>query len=146
MQNQSRKLGTDCAFFIANKPVLAFNKGDEFKNVHVDLTDYRIVICKPDIHIDTTKAYSWIKPEKKHTSPGDVVSMPVSEWKGNLVNDFEEEVFIRYPEISQIRSILYDSGALYASLTGSGATVYGIFKPETHFNPDCITGFYWQGI
>ncbi|MCL1821779.1 MAG: 4-(cytidine 5'-diphospho)-2-C-methyl-D-erythritol kinase [Prolixibacteraceae bacterium] len=131
-------LGSDCPFFITNKPVLAEGVGDVFSPISVDLSDYRIILVKPPISVSTALAYSKIEPQKSEIPVSQIVMQPVDRWKSQLVNDFEKPVFEIYPEIACIKQKLYDMGAVYASMSGSGSTVYGIFKeipsdPEENF-------------
>ena len=144
MQDYASQLGSDCAFFIENKPVLAYGKGDKFENINLDLSKYYFVIIKPNINISTPEAYSWVKPTVKDISVNDVISQPVETWKGTLINDFEEDVFKRFPEIKKIKEELYESGAIYASMTGSGAAVFGIFSKEVDFEKDYEGCFVWR--
>lgn len=128
MEAYARRLGADCAFFIRNHPVYAEGKGDEFSVVEVDLSAYFLVVVKPEIHVATAEAYRGIKPEKAGTSLKDLIHLPVSSWKDEMRNDFEASVFSQYPEIGEIKSALYDHGASYASMSGSGSSVFGIFE------------------
>jgi 4-diphosphocytidyl-2-C-methyl-D-erythritol kinase len=123
-------IGADCAFFIRNQPVFAKGKGDEFEKITVDLSNYFIVIVKPDVHVSTATAYKNVSPKTSQNSLKEIISRPVSEWKEKLVNDFEVSVFKKYPEISHIKEQLYEAGALYASMSGSGSAVYGIFSEQ----------------
>ncbi|MCF8368246.1 MAG: 4-(cytidine 5'-diphospho)-2-C-methyl-D-erythritol kinase [Bacteroidales bacterium] len=144
MEGYCRQLGSDCAFFIKNTPALAFQKGDQFKAVKVDLTGYHIIIVKPEVHIKTPEAYSWITPSIKESPLHNIISNPVSEWNGQLINDFEIPVSKRFPVILDIKEKLLNEGALYASLTGSGAALYGIFSNPPNLNglfKDC---FVWK--
>ncbi|MCD4697269.1 MAG: 4-(cytidine 5'-diphospho)-2-C-methyl-D-erythritol kinase [Bacteroidales bacterium] len=146
IENYCRQLGSDCAFFVRNKPALAFEKGDRFKPAEVDLNGYHLVIVKPDIHINTAEAYSWITPSPKDNSLHNIIRLPVEEWQEKLINDFEEPLFQRFKEIRQIKHQLLEAGAVYTSLTGSGAAVYGIFQSDPDMKglfEDC---FVWQGI
>ena len=131
MMDYARKLGSDCAFFIENKPVFAYEKGDRFKPVDIDLSSYRIEIVFPEMHINTAEAYSLIDLRKKTKgilSPlVEIISKPVTEWKNQLKNDFEEPVIKKYPELGRIKQDLYNRGALYVSMSGSGSSFYGIF-------------------
>lgn len=128
MEDYARKLGADCAFFIQNKPVYAVGKGDEFSEITVDLSSYFLVLVKPDVHVSTAEAYSGIKTTNPGTSLKDLIHLPLSEWKTNLKNDFEVSVFSKYPEIAAIKDSLYQSGAIYAAMSGSGSCVYAIFE------------------
>jgi 4-diphosphocytidyl-2-C-methyl-D-erythritol kinase len=128
MQNYARQLGADCAFFIENKPVYAFEKGDQFEPIKLDLSKYVIVLVMPPVHVSTADAYSGVKPEPAAESLKDLIKLPVSEWKGRIKNDFEKSVIGKYPLIGEVKQALYEAGALYASMSGSGASVFGIFE------------------
>jgi len=130
MQDYARVLGADCAFFIENKPAYAFGKGDEFSSVAVDLSKYHLVLVKPEIHVSTADAYAGIKPTIPSRSVKDLIHLPIEEWKAHLKNDFESSVFSKYPEIEQIKSKLYQSGALFSLMSGSGSSVFGIFDHQ----------------
>jgi len=127
LQDLARRLGSDCAFFIENKPVLASGRGDRFEPLDLDLTGYRIEIMVPPVHVSTPEAYGMVTPRKPERLLREVIQLPVREWKGNLVNDFEEPVMKKYPLIREAKEELYHRGALYASMSGSGSAVYGIF-------------------
>jgi 4-diphosphocytidyl-2-C-methyl-D-erythritol kinase len=127
MENYARQLGADCAFFIRNEAVYAEGKGDEFSQLSIDLSGYFVVLVKPDVHVSTAEAYAGINAAHRVTSLKDLIHLPLSEWKVNLKNDFEVSVFSKYPEIEGIKNSLYHSGAIYASMSGSGSSVYGIF-------------------
>ncbi|MFP4470718.1 MAG: 4-(cytidine 5'-diphospho)-2-C-methyl-D-erythritol kinase [Bacteroidales bacterium] len=145
LMDYARRLGSDCAFFILNKPVAAFGRGDEFSKIQLDLSAYHLVIVKPEIHIGTAEAYAWVKPSAPKHDIMEIIRQPVSEWKKHLTNDFEPPVFEKYPLIGEIKSRLYRHGALYASMSGSGSAVYGIF-PENPGLEDAFEGhFYWEG-
>ena len=128
LQFYAAKLGSDCAFFIPNTPCIAYEKGDRLEPVHINLDDYYIVIVFPDISINTKSAYANINTKKPGFSLSETGILPVSEWKHHIHNDFESYVFQKHPEIKKIKEIFYDCHALYASLTGSGSAVYGLFK------------------
>ncbi len=130
MHDFASQLGSDCAFFIQNKAVLAFEKGDLFEHVNLHLSGYNIVIVKPNVHISTPQAYSWVKPTLKDNKLKDIISLAVKEWKDHLFNDFEKEVFLRFPQIEKIKAKLYELGAEYSAMSGSGAAVFGIFEKE----------------
>lgn len=127
MIGYARKLGADCAFFIQNKPVFAFEIGDEFEPVKLDLSKYQIILVMPPVHISTAEAYRGVKPAPVKESLMDLIYEPVSEWKKYIKNDFEVSVFKDHPEIRGVKAALYEAGALYASMSGSGASVFGIF-------------------
>lgn len=128
--NYSLKLGSDCPFFIINKPCFATGRGDLLEPVSIDLSGFKIILANPGIHINTGNAFSTITPSQPARSIKDIIKQPVTTWKNELKNDFEETVFKKEPEIRRIKTELYNAGAVYASMTGSGSTVFGIFEKE----------------
>lgn len=124
----ARKLGSDCAFFIKNKPVYAFGKGDEFESITLDLSKFEIKIEYPNIHVGTAEAYAGVHPKKSVTNIKELIQLPVSEWRNALKNDFEESIFPNHPQIKLAKEKFYTEGAIYAAMTGSGSAVFGIFK------------------
>ncbi len=138
------QLGADCPVFVRNKPVFATGIGNEFSSVALTLKNYYLILVKPDIFVSTPEAYSLVTPCKPAESLQQLIKLPVSDWKNNIINDFESSVFKRYPRIEQIKNQLYADGALYASMSGSGSAVYGIFDNEpglTGSFDDCfVTG------
>jgi 4-diphosphocytidyl-2-C-methyl-D-erythritol kinase len=127
MMNYARQLGADCAFFIQNKPLFAFDKGDEFEPIRLDLSNYKIVLVMPPVHVSTAEAYGGVKPAPVKDSLMELVYRPIAEWKKFIKNDFEASVFKNHPEIRGVKAALYEAGAIYASMSGSGASVFGIF-------------------
>ncbi|HEY0066376.1 MAG TPA: 4-(cytidine 5'-diphospho)-2-C-methyl-D-erythritol kinase [Flavisolibacter sp.] len=123
-------LGSDCPFFILNKPCLAAGRGEEMEPIALDLSPYQVVIVNPHIPVSTAWAFSQIRPAADGPSVHQALQQPISHWKDGLVNDFEPAVFAAHPEIAQIKQTLYAHGALYASMSGTGSTVYGIFEKE----------------
>lgn len=121
-------LGADCAFFINNKPVFATGIGNIFEPINLTLENYHIIIIKPDIFVSTREAFSLIKPMRPKTSLKEVIQKPIEEWKDLMKNDFEISVFANHPQINTIKNLLYHHGAVYASMSGSGSSVFGIFK------------------
>jgi len=132
MMDYARQLGADCAFFIENKPVFAFEKGDRFEDIQLDLSGYHIALVMPPAHVSTAEAYRGVKPAPVQQSLKELIKLPVEEWKQHIKNDFEESVFKNHPVIRGVKAALYESGAIYASMSGSGASVFGIFnkKPD----------------
>ena len=128
--NYALQLGSDCPFFLINKPCFATSRGEVLQQINIDLTGYKILIINPGIHIETQWAFSNILPVKPKISIKDIIAQPVDTWKDQLHNDFENPVFESYPEIKKIKEDLYQQGAVYASLSGSGSSVYGVFKKE----------------
>jgi 4-diphosphocytidyl-2-C-methyl-D-erythritol kinase len=125
------QLGSDCPFFIINKPCFATGRGEVLEEVKLDLSAYKIVLINPGIHVNTGWAFSNITPALPQKSITEIVQQPVDTWNTELKNDFEEAVFAAYPEVKSIKDSLYEQGAVYASMSGSGSTVYGIFHRQT---------------
>jgi len=128
MESYASRLGADCAFFIRNEPVFAFGKGDEFEDIELSLSNYYIVLIMPDFQVNTSLAFKGLKPVPSSGSLKELVKSSVEDWKYSVKNDFEVTVFEKYPEIAFVKQDLYNAGALYASMSGSGSSVYGIFK------------------
>ena len=122
------QLGSDCPFFIINKPCIATGRGEFLETIDLAyLQAYKLVIVHPGIHISTAWAFSQVKPNDNGHAIKEVITQPVKNWKEVLVNDFEPVVFNAHPEIARIRQTLYDKGAVYASMSGSGSAVFGLF-------------------
>lgn len=125
------RLGSDCAFFIDNEPSLAVEKGDVLSPLAVDLRGKFLVVVYPNLHIDTKTAYAGVKPQKREPGIGGILTgKPIEEWRHFLRNDFETGVFEKFPEVKHVKEELYRRGALYASMSGSGSSVFGIFDNE----------------
>ena len=121
-------LGSDCPFFILNKPVYATGRGEIMTPFDVRLNDMFILLVKPSVEVSTAKAFQFVTPKQSVFPLPYLLRLPVLEWKEKVINQFEQSVFQLYPEIQAIRQQLYDRGALYASMTGSGSCVFGLFK------------------
>lgn len=128
MERYAARLGSDCAFFISNTPSIATGKGEILNPIGLSLKGYTILLVKPDVAVSTAEAYAGVTPHKPEISLADAVMRPVSEWRDCVFNDFEPSVFKKYPLLADIKQKLYDLGAEYAAMTGSGSTVYGIFS------------------
>ncbi|MDR2042355.1 MAG: 4-(cytidine 5'-diphospho)-2-C-methyl-D-erythritol kinase [Tannerella sp.] len=144
LETLAAMLGADCPFFICNRPLLASGTGNVFEPLDLSLKGYTLWIVKPDIFVSTQEAYSWIKPSIPPVSLKDIVSQPISEWRHTLTNDFEVSVCRHRPLIGHIKEQLYAAGAVYAAMSGSGSSVYGLFNTEVHLHfPGCFT---WKGV
>jgi 4-diphosphocytidyl-2-C-methyl-D-erythritol kinase len=126
----SIELGSDCPFFIINKPCFATGRGEELQEIKLDLSGYKILLVNPGIYINTGEAFRHIKPSIPERSVKKIIANPIEIWKHELKNDFEVFAFKKYPELADIKDQLYLSGAVYASMSGSGSTVYGIFQKQ----------------
>jgi 4-diphosphocytidyl-2-C-methyl-D-erythritol kinase len=146
MEAYASPLGSDCAFFIRNEPVFCFGKGDQFEDIKVDLSQYFIGLVNPQVHVGTAEAYAGIRPKQPQYSIKETLTLPLKQWKHRLSNDFETSVCSRYPQIIEIKDTLYEQGALYASMSGSGSTVYGIFEAEKDLKAVFPSDYMlWQG-
>ena len=130
LEEYAARLGADCAFFIRNAPTYAEGIGNIFSPISLSLKGYQIVLVKPDIFVSTRDAFAQIKPHRQEIPLKEVIKQPIEEWKERMVNDFEESVFPQFPAIKEIKEKLYEAGAIYAAMTGSGSSVFGLFKPE----------------
>ena len=142
MEEYAVKLGADCAFFIRNKPVFATGIGNLFEPVELSLKGYHIILIKPDIFVSTRDAFAEIKPVRPAVSLKEIVKQPMETWKHSMKNDFEDSVFKKFPEIAAIKDELYDLGAVYAAMSGSGSSVYGIFKAPIENVEDKFCGCF----
>jgi len=135
------QLGSDCPFFILNTPSLGGGRGEQLTPVNLDLSDYTFVLVDPGIHISTAQAFSLCTPAENPIPLTTIITRPINTWRNLLINDFEQPVFQLHPELEEIKPTLYAHGALYASLTGSGSSFFGIFpkdqapeRPDFHFS------------
>lgn len=128
------KLGSDCPFFIMNKPCFAAGRGENLSPVQIDLFGYKIALVHPGIHISTKEAFSNLLPAIPEKRIPEIIEQPISTWKNELVNDFEKNVFEQFPSIKEVKDKLYNEGAIYASMTGSGSTLFGIFEGSAEIN------------
>ena len=135
----SLQLGSDCPFFILNKPCIARGRGEILEEIALDLSMYRVLLVHPGIHINTGDAFRALRPQAPEKSLREIIGVPVEKWKDELINDFEKVVFKMHREIVDLKDELYRNGAVYASMSGSGSAVFGIFrkdqKPRIKFPP-----------
>lgn len=139
------KLGSDCSFFIQNQPMLGTGRGEILEPLSVDLSGWHITIVKPPVHVSTAEAYAGVLPRPAaHHIRTTIERQRPDTWKGRLENDFEASVFRKFPVIAEVKEDLYKRGAVYASMSGSGAAVFGIFEaPITSAFPQEFT--VWSG-
>ena len=145
MERRVARLGADCAFFVQGKPAFATGIGDILTPIELSLSGMHLVLVKPDIFVSTKEAYGGIVPATPEHDLLEAIKAPIAEWRHTVSNDFEKNVFRLHPEIAAIKQTLYDMGAVYASMSGSGSTVFGLFQhaveeAERVFD-DC---FVWQ--
>ena len=123
------RLGSDCAFFVYNRPMIGEGRGEILSGHSIDLSAYDLQILTPEgVAVSTKDAYAGIRPHLPEVSLREVLARPVEEWDGLLVNDFEETVFVKYPELAAVKRSLYDSGAVYASMSGSGSALFALYN------------------
>lgn len=147
MHHYAKMLGSDCSFFIINRVSYAEGRGDQLEPIDISLKGYFVILVKPDIHIGTAEAYAGVKPSMPTDSLENIIlNTPLENWSGLIKNDFEESIFPKYPEIKSIKEKLYKMGATYASMSGSGSSVYGIFKNEVETKGMFGGHFVWQGF
>ena len=144
MEQRLAAFGADCPFFVRNKPVFAQGIGNEFIPVDLSLKGMHLALVKPHIHVSTAEAYANVTPCQPQNSLYDqLLNTPVKLWRNVISKDFEPTVFRRHPEVAAIKQTLYDMGATYASMSGSGSAVYGIFtRPVDNLAKifsDCFT-------
>ncbi|PWJ40122.1 4-(cytidine 5'-diphospho)-2-C-methyl-D-erythritol kinase [Sediminitomix flava] len=145
LETYAAELGSDCPFFIKNKPKWVLGRGEIFEDIKLNLSGKFIVLVYPNIHISTKEAYSGVIPKVSlHQTKEILENSPIEEWQGKIKNDFEDGLVKKYPVFETISNQLRQAGAEYVSMTGSGSTYYGIFKEETEvdFPKDYIT---WKG-
>lgn len=131
LEKYAARLGADCPFFINAEPAYAEGIGEILSPVEITdntLSGYTLVIVKPQVSVSTKEAFAGITPRMPEVSCREIVAMPIEQWKGLLTNDFEESVFAQYPELKDIKNKLYEAGAAYAQMSGSGSSIFGIFK------------------
>ncbi|MEO5571960.1 MAG: 4-(cytidine 5'-diphospho)-2-C-methyl-D-erythritol kinase [Bacteroidia bacterium] len=146
LKDYANQIGSDCAFFIDDVPAYASGRGEVLEKINLSLKGYFILIVKPEVHISTVEAYKMIKPQLREKSLKKIIQQPITDWKNLLKNDFEKSVFEKYPVIAEIKNNMYHQGAVYASMSGSGSAVYGIFDKrifDKNVFKDCLA---WEGI
>lgn len=135
LMNYAVKLGADCPFFIKNKPMIASGIGEKLAETDLSLKGKFMVLVYPNLHISTKEAYAGVIPQKRTPSVTEVITeYDISDWKKHLFNDFEHSLFKKYPILNQLKKQLYESGAMYASMSGSGSSIYGIFDSNLEIN------------
>jgi len=145
LRHFAARLGSDCPFFIDHRPMLGTGRGEQVEPVAVSLDRCFLVIVKPDEQVSTAAAYAGITPRMPARPLTEVLTKPVAAWREELVNDFEERIFARFPVIAKIKTQLYQQGAVYAAMSGSGSAVYGIFAGEVDLKKQFAQHTYWSG-
>jgi len=146
MEQLSAQIGADCAFFIKNKPIFASGIGTDFEDVTLNLRGLFLVLLKPNVHVSTAEAFSLVHPAQPTKSLKEWIGNPIETWRNNVINDFEPSVFLKHPIIGEIKDALYRNGAVYASMSGSGSSVYGLFKTPVDLKAAFPDHFYWSEL
>lgn len=128
LQTLAAEIGSDCAYFLQDEPMFGTGRGEVLNPISVDLSEYRIELVTPGIHVSTADAFSKVVPAKPLKTIPEIINQPVEAWKMELNNDFEKSVFSQFPELKKMKEDLYERGATYASLSGSGSSLFGLFK------------------
>jgi 4-diphosphocytidyl-2-C-methyl-D-erythritol kinase len=136
--------GSDCAFFILNQPAYAEGRGEQLNQYELDLSGYYLHLIIPGVRVDTKLAFGLIQPKVPKISLREKIKLPVSEWKGQITNDFEVPIFQKFPELKKIKNKLYELGAVYASMSGSGSAVFGLFEKKPVSLLPFENCFYWS--
>ncbi|MDZ7739641.1 MAG: 4-(cytidine 5'-diphospho)-2-C-methyl-D-erythritol kinase [Bacteroidales bacterium] len=132
LSEMALQIGSDCAFFIRNEPAIVSGRGEILTDIRLSLKGKYLLLLHPGIFISTAEAYSMVSPSGKGSSISKIIQEPLASWKQNLKNDFQEVITAKYPLIGELIENIYNNGALYSSMSGSGSAVYGIFenKPD----------------
>lgn len=130
LRGYASRIGADCAFFIDNTPAYATGIGDILSPTPCSICGYHLVLVKPDIHVSTKDAYALVTPQKPEQPLTEIAKRPINEWKGAMKNDFEKSIFAKHPAMAKVKEQLYEMGAVYASMSGSGSSFFGIFSEE----------------
>ena len=142
MEDYCTQLGADCPFFIQNKPVFATGIGNVFHPLELNLKYKQLVLVKPDVFVSTKDAYAKVKVQHPEKQLPELLAQPIDTWKDTVVNDFEASVFSKYPEIAAIKDKMYDLGAIFASMSGSGSSVFGIFEDPVENVDEIFSGMF----
>jgi 4-diphosphocytidyl-2-C-methyl-D-erythritol kinase len=130
LENLAAELGSDCPFFIKNEAQMARGRGEKLTQMNLTLKGYYLVLLNPGIHVGTKEAYAGVTPSYKVKSLEVLLENPISAWQDLIINDFEASIFVNHPKIAELKNELLKSGAIYASMSGSGSSIFGLFKQE----------------
>jgi len=145
MCNYASQIGSDCAFFISSQPSIASGRGEILENLKISLSGWHIILIKSEIHISTAEAYSGVSPKIPNSRLADNVMLPIERWKDFIFNDFENHLFEKYSQLDEIKNKLYEIGAVYAAMSGSGSTIFGLFRDRIELNNEFNDCFVWNG-
>jgi 4-diphosphocytidyl-2-C-methyl-D-erythritol kinase len=134
LEKLAAELGSDCPFFIKNEAQMARGRGEKLSPMNLTLKGYYLVLLNPGIHVGTKEAYAGVSPCYKEKTLEELLENQISAWNNLIVNDFEASIFVNHPRIAELKNELLKSGAIYASMSGSGSSVFGLFKKEIELN------------
>lgn len=146
MKSYANQIGSDCSFFIENKTAVVSGRGEIIKLLNLSLKGLFLVLIYPDVKISTKQAYDSVKPQLPKKSVSKIILQPIEKWEKELVNAFENPAFSAFPQLKKIKQDLYSSGAAYASLSGSGSAIYGIFHQPPKLNSALSKQVIWSGF
>ncbi len=135
------ELGSDTPFFVRNTPQLCSGRGEKMQPIDLDLSGKYLLLIKPDVNISTREAYAGVKPKLPATPLSELVKLPVEQWQGKVKNDFEAHIFKAHPLLQKIKDDILSAGALYAAMSGSGSTLFGIFDNEQQAQSEQLKGY-----
>ena len=145
LENYARQLGSDCSFFMEDAPKIGTGRGEILSPAAVSLKGLHLVLVKPNVHVSTAEAYAGVVPYTTAQPLEQTLHLPLAEWKGRLNNDFEQSIFTKYPLIGQLKEKMYSLGATYASMSGSGSCVFGLFERHVALENNFPGYDYWSG-
>ncbi|MBN2683378.1 MAG: 4-(cytidine 5'-diphospho)-2-C-methyl-D-erythritol kinase [Bacteroidales bacterium] len=134
LEEYAATLGSDCTFFLQDKPAFVTGRGEKINSINIKLTGYKLLIVKPDIYISTPEAFTGIKPALPKIRINESITKKPETWKDFIYNDFESHIFEKHPKLKLIKSEFYKSGAIYSSMSGSGSTIFGIYKEKPNLD------------
>lgn len=130
------ELGSDTPFFVHNEPQFCWSRGEKMRGVSLPLEGMWLAVVKPDIAISTAEAYGGVVPSEPEIPLCERLARPVEEWHDIIKNDFERHLFAAYPQLAELKSMLYRCGAVYASMSGSGSALFGLFRQQPNLETD----------
>ena len=145
LKNLAAQIGSDCPFFIKNKPALVTGKGEKIEKIPLSLKGLYLIIIGFNLKISSVDAYSNIHPQKPVRQLSDLIKSPTEYWKDIIHNDFEQTIFDQFEQIKEMKNQLYHTGAIYASMTGSGSAIYGLFSDKPKLRTNIANAVLWEG-
>jgi 4-diphosphocytidyl-2-C-methyl-D-erythritol kinase len=146
LSEMAGQLGSDCPFFLQNNPMMMEGRGEILSRINITLNSFYLVLLFPEIHISTAEAYAAVSPHMPDIHLRQLIKAPVNQWRGNVLNDFEKSAFEKYPRLKSLKHSLYKAGALYASMSGSGSSLYGIFEKQALLPEEIRKYVIWEGM